>query len=166
VRELDMSRVTPEGQMTGDDPDETAELQRMLRRAQSYVEHFPWCPTIMEKYLGVGIGGVLSLFLFRFSRQIGDGNDWLWVVVGDLPSAYIAVAEAPDPASALESYCELMEGWAIAVRNGSSLADVFQVDAAPTEEHAQMLLSRTKFIRDEVVPECQRSRQPWGHPEI
>ncbi|MCL4694835.1 MAG: hypothetical protein KJ060_20260, partial [Candidatus Hydrogenedentes bacterium] len=131
---------------------ETAELRGMLRDAESYLRSFDWCPSFVERDLGYGLGEVIALFLFKLGEKIHGVDDQLWVVVGDLPSAYFVCDDAETPAAALEVYCGLMEDWAQAVLNGSSLDDVFPVSAEPTPEHASMLLSRTKFIRERLIP--------------
>lgn len=149
---LDLSRLIPAADIAGEDESETAELRGMLRDAEAYLRAFDWCPSIVERYLGYGLGGVIALFLFQLGEKIQGVDDQLWVVVGDLPSAYLVCDEAATPAAALEVYCGLMEDWAQAVLNGSSLDDVFPVTAEPTTEHANMLLSRTKFIRECLIP--------------
>jgi hypothetical protein len=74
--------------MKGDTAKETAYLKVMLAQAEAYVASFPWNQKIIEKYLGYGVGKVIALFLFRFKKPINGIGEWLWVVVGDLPSAY------------------------------------------------------------------------------
>ena len=101
---------------------------------------------------GVGVGGVVALFLFKFVRPINDIDRCLWIVTGDLPSAYFVTDQAREPASALKVYCKLMEEWAEAVINNKSLDDVFPVNVTPTIAHAEMLRARTIFIRDRILP--------------
>ncbi len=149
---IDLNLLTPAEHIEGDTADETAALKEMLARAVAYLKSFSWCPLITERYLGYGVGGVLALFLFRLQPAINGEDEWLWVVVGDLPSAYFVIDEARDPASALEAYCELMEDWAEAVLSKSSLDEVFPVTAAPTKKHAEMLKSRVRFIRKNILP--------------
>ncbi len=149
---LDFSRLIPADEIAGEDESDTAEFRGMLRDAEAYLRSFDWCPSIVERYLGYGLGGVIALFLFKLEEKIQGVDDQLWVVVGDLPSAYFVCDDAATPAAALEVYCGVMDDWAHAVLNGSSLNDVFPVTAEPTTEHANMLLSRTKFIRERLVP--------------
>jgi hypothetical protein len=104
--------------------------------------------------LGYGIGGVIALFRVEFTRAIDDIDEELWVVVGDLPSAYFVHEGNEDPAVALECYCGLMEDWAMAAKSGESVDECFPVDAEATLENAEALLSRITFIRSELVPEA------------
>ncbi len=149
---IDMKSVKPVSLMRGDDQGETRELKQMLLEAQDYLQSFAWCPPFVSRYFGGGIGGVVALFLFEFARAIDDGDSWLWVVVGDLPSAYFVPDDAASPRAALEVYCNLMEDWSDAVIEGGDLDDVYPIAVAATVEHAQMLKSRTAFLRKEVMP--------------
>lgn len=85
----------------------------------------------------------------RMMQQICSGG---WVIVGDLPSAYFATDDSPNPAEALETYCVFMEDWTDRILNGEDLKGAYPIAAAPTEEHARMLKSRIEFIRQEIIP--------------
>jgi hypothetical protein len=144
--------LIPIDEMAGDDENDTDSLRKMLVRAETYLTSFPWCPPIVERYIGVGISEVIALFLFRLERPIDDADQWLWVVEGDLPSAYFVVDKTHDPASALNVYCELMDEWCDAVENKRSLDEVFPVSADPTTRNAETLRSRVQFLREKVLP--------------
>jgi len=154
VSELDMKQVVPVEEMKGDCEKDTNLLKEMLEKAINYLESYKWCPEIEKIYFGFGIGKIVAVFLFKFKGKIKDSDDeFLWVVVGDLPSAYLVIDNAPSPKEALEGYCELMEDWVNAVRNGTSLKDVYPVAASPTEEHARMLSSRINSLRRDIIPQ-------------
>ncbi|MDD5010737.1 MAG: hypothetical protein PHQ00_01285 [Phycisphaerae bacterium] len=157
---LDMKQVVPIEEMAGRDKKDIASLKEMLKEAENYLKSFKWCPEIEKIYFGFGIGGVIAVFLFKFKEKIQETDEFLWVVVGDLPPAYFVVDEASNPKEAIETYCELMEDWVNAVRNKTSLKNVYPVVASPTEEHAQMLSSRIKLLREDIIPqygkECEK----------
>ncbi len=113
-----LDELTPCDAMKGEDARETAYLKEMLTEAEAYIRSFKWCPKIVERYLGYGVGKVLALFLFRFERPINGSDEWLWVVVGDLPAAYFVVDGSLTAPDALETYCQLMGDWADAVHSG------------------------------------------------
>jgi hypothetical protein len=149
---VDFSQLTPTDEMQGEDPNETAELQGHLSEASEYLRSFPWCGDVKESYLGVGVGGVVALFLFRIQPNTTSVDEWLWVVVGDLPSAYFVTDAASTPADAINVYCDLMGEWLSAVRAGGRLTEVFPVAAEASEENAAMLESRVEFLREELLP--------------
>jgi hypothetical protein len=118
----------------------------MYKKALDYIGAFAWAPSIKSTYLALGIGGVVGLFFVEFDIPIDGTDDTLWVVVGDLPSAYFVVDNAADSAAALRVYCELMAGWADAVDHGRSLSDVFPVSAPPTKGNAESRRKRIGFL--------------------
>jgi hypothetical protein len=149
---VDLDTVTPIDTVAGDTPEETAALKGMVSRAAIYLTSFRWCPPIVETYLGYGVADVVALCLFRVAGPVGGTDEWFWVVDGDLPSAYFVVEQAPSPPLALRVYCDLMDEWANAVLAHSSLMDVFPVKAEPTTDNAQALISRTRFLRETIIP--------------
>ncbi len=124
----------------------------MYQDALDYIGAFDWAPPIKSTYLAAGIGRVVGLFFVEFDFPIDDTDDKLWVVVGDLPSAYFVVDNAADSAAALRVYCERMAGWADAVDQGEPLSDVFPVSDPPTKRNAQSLRERIGFLQTEIIP--------------
>ncbi|MFA5192329.1 MAG: hypothetical protein WC740_16605 [Verrucomicrobiia bacterium] len=153
---VDLDALMPAEHMTGDDAEDTELLKKMLETATHYIRGFRWCPGIDRVYLGYGVGGVVAVFLFHFQEKIDGTEEWLWVIVGDLPSAYLVVVDGPkDAPAALRVYCELMEDWANAILNGQPLDDHFPVEAKPTPNNATSLLNRLDFIKSELLPPLQ-----------
>ncbi len=140
-------------EMRGEDDAESAELQSMLNDARSYVGGFKWCHGIVEEFWGLGIGGIVSVFLFRILPEVGV-DEWLWVISGDLPCAYIVLDSARSPLQALEIYCCLMEGWIRAVRSQSHIDEEFPVLATASLENATMLEKRIEFLRRDIISRC------------
>ena len=137
----------------GDDVEDTALLRAMAEEASDYVTSQKWCPVLTNQYLAFGFGGVVAVFLFEFAKKIQGTDDKLWVVVGDLPSAYLVVEAEDNPIDALARYCGMMEEWSNAVLTSRDLSSVFPVSAEPTLENANLLLQRLTFLRDEIVRE-------------
>jgi hypothetical protein len=144
-----IENVAPVSKMS-DDPEEHALLVDCLNEARDYLESFEWCKRISEAYFGMGVGGIFAIFLFRIDADEGV-DEWLWVVAGDLPSAYLVCDNALRPEDALREYCRLMQDWVDAVHGQRALADVFPVEAEPTEQNAELLERRIDFLRTEVL---------------
>ena len=142
--------------IAGDDEVDTARLRELAVAATSYIQSFSWCPPIKDMYLAYGVGEIVAVFMVEFPSKIQGTDDKLWVVVGDLPNAYLVVEPEDDEAQALERYCELMDQWVDAVRNGGDLRQVFPVSAQPTTEHAEMLSSRIEVLRAEIIPQMEQ----------
>jgi hypothetical protein len=136
----------------GEDDDETTRLKEMGTTAGEYASSFKWCPPIKQVYFADGVGGIVGVFLVELARKIqggADGDDRLWVVVGD-------VEPKDSPGEALERYCAMMEDWITAVLAGGDLRKVYPVDAPPTKENADQLKSRLGFIKRDILPGMSR----------
>ncbi len=144
---MDISAFQPIEAITADTPEEADRLRGLAVEALDYIQGFSWCPPLRQVLLAYGIGGVIGLFLVRFTEPAGGVDDELWVVSGDLPLAYFVTDDAPTPAEALSTYCDLMESWAEAVLEDGSLDEAFPVGAEPTQENAEALRKQLDFIR-------------------
>ena len=143
--------------LDGGDQDETPRLLGMADQALNYIRSFKWAPPVKRLYLAFAVGDVMALFLAEFEHAIKGGPDEaLWIVVGDMPPAYFIVDESPNADKALDAYCGLMEEWAESVLAGGDLSQCYPIAAAPTTEHAKMLLSRMKQVRAKFIPFAKR----------
>lgn len=148
---IDWSQLVPEADIRGDSPEDTRLLKRMVREAHDYLGSFKWCRAIVEGFYGLGIGGVVGVILFKITPASPDIDSCLWVVVGDLPPAYLVVDESPTPSEALKRYVAEMRRWISAVRRRASLKDCIPVNAEPTLENAKLLEKRLDLLLALVV---------------
>lgn len=147
-------KARPLTQMAGEDEEETALFEEASEEAIAYLKSFAWCEKVIETYLCFGVGGVIQIFLFNIDRSASDGNilnDWLWVIVGDVPSAYLVTDDAQSPHDALQAYCDVMQEWVDTVQSNGDLSQAYPVNADPTEENASILSRRIKFLV-EIIP--------------
>lgn len=156
---VNMSTVVSVDLMRGEDNEETSLLRQALAEARKYLRDFKWVGAIREEYFGLGIGGVIAVFLFRVDGD-ADVDEWLWVVVGDLPSAYLVPDRATTPVEAIRIYCELMDDWVQAVHIGSGLEEVFPVKAEPSADNADLLRKRVCYLRDVLLPAYEGPKGP------
>ena len=152
---VDMSKVTPVALMRGEDAEESAGLKELLNEATAYLKRFHWHRGLKEAYLGIGIAKILGLFLFEIVPASEEVDDKVWVVVGDLPPAYITTEEAPNPATALDSYIGAMEEWIKAAREARSVEGLIPVNVPPTTENADSLESRLRFLDQEILSQYE-----------
>ena len=127
------------------------EVAEYAAEATRFLASQHWCRAVVSTHLAWAVAGVLGVFLCKLVPKSADVDDALWVIVGDLPPAYLVCDDAPDWRGALEAYVYEMDRWVAAVRDGSSLDDVIPVEVDPTREHADMLDSRLKFIRSRIL---------------
>jgi len=139
-----------------EDPEEEGPLlDALAAEARSYIQSLRWAPPIQDLLLAYGVGGIIGLFLVRFTRALGgelEGETEQWVVVGDLPSACFETDIAPTPSLALKLYCAICQDWTEAVLTGRDLSECYPIGVAPTREHAEMLMGRIEFVREKLMP--------------
>jgi hypothetical protein len=149
---VDISKMLPVDSIEGDSDADTKLLREMATEAREFLSDHDWCGSVTEQYLAYGVGGVVSVFLFHITSRIDDVDPWLWVIVGDIPSAYVVVEDNPTAADALDGYCSEMTAWVEAVEAGESVEDLIPVNAPPTIEDARALFGRIQFLRSEIIP--------------
>ncbi len=138
--------------MIGEDEEDTALLLNMLEEARRYVLSFSWCKSIVESHFGAGVGGVIAIFLFRIEPARPDVDEWLWVVVGDVPSAYLVIDSCKTPAEALRGYIGDMRKWVELAKQGQSSKNVIPVNVPATPEWAAELEGRLNLIEEVILP--------------
>jgi hypothetical protein len=124
-----LTKISNERDLVGIDDEDTGQLRAMHVAAMDYIKSFKWSKGVTETFFGMGLGGVFSIFLFRFDALVGGTDEFLWVVEGDIPSAYLVADDAETPEGAARVYFGLTEDWANAVLQGRALDDVFPVAA-------------------------------------
>ncbi len=151
---IDFSKLHLPDDYEGDYEEDTRLVHALFEEARNFVSSFAWCRGIRESYIGIGVGSVFCVALFRIYPAEGV-DEYLWVVVGDLPPAYLVIDVSPTPASALEGYIDEMRLWIAAVREGSPVDKVIPVNAPPTREYADMLEWRLDFLKREILSAYQ-----------
>jgi hypothetical protein len=148
---VDLTKVVPAAHLKGENDEDTHLLTQMLTEATNYLSAFQWCKRIVESFFGIGVGGIMAVFLFRIKPSSEHVDEWMWVIVGDLPPAYITVDSAPNPACALDAYIGAMEEWVEAADSGRPVDNLIPVNIAPTSENARKLQRRLKFLDEEIL---------------
>lgn len=144
--------VIPIESMEGEDYEDTQLLRKMAREAEDYLRSFSWCKSVESRYFGAGVGGVLGIFMFRISPSSAAVDKWIWVVVGDVPPAYLVIDECKSPSEALTAYLWEMEQWVKLAERGRSSPHVIPVNVPATPEWARQLGSRLESIRINILP--------------
>ncbi len=130
----------------------SVEFKGARRKAREYLESHSWVSDIKGEYLGYRLDGVIYVFLFEFVPAKPNVPSWVWVIVGDVPPAYIDCDYGKTPYLALDGYIGAMEEWVEAARDGKSVEDIIPVNVPATPAYAEMLGGRLKFLYDNVLP--------------
>lgn len=123
----------------------------MYTEAKDYLEFYDWCAQILDSYVGILHPGVVAVFLFEIRPSRKDVDDWVWVIVGDLPPAYVTTDQCPNPAAALEGYIGAMREWVEAASTAKSVASLIPVNVPATPEYAEKLRFRLDFLDERIL---------------
>jgi|SRR6185312_16157619 len=128
-----------------------ADVPTLAAAAKGFLAAQSWCGSVQRVTPLFAIAGVIGVFRCTLVPSHPEADMMVWVVVGDLPPAYLAHEVDDSWQDALRGYVEEMSVWVEAARSGSSLDDVIPVNVPPTPEYADMLASRLDFIRTRFV---------------
>ncbi|MER9655686.1 hypothetical protein NKJ26_19545 [Mesorhizobium sp. M0152] len=150
----DLSKVSRLPLAAGD-PDADNNLDAALLEAREYLRSYDWVKNIEAEYFGYGAEGIIYIFLFEISSGRRDVPRWIWVIVGDVPPAYMPGDDVETPYEALDGYIGAMEDWVEAARQGKSVAKLIPVNVPANPANAEMLDGRLKFLDEKVLPLLQ-----------
>jgi hypothetical protein len=142
---LDLSTMRPIEQL------ESPAVLKLADEAQRFLTQQRWCKNITAGHLAWALTPPVAVFYFRVIPVRPEIDSELWVIVGDLPPAYIVCDNATNWQEALDAYGVEMQKWVDAVRAGNSVDNLIPVNVPRTNEYADMLESRIKFIWEEFV---------------
>jgi hypothetical protein len=141
--------------MAGDDDADTALLHQMLEEAKNYILTFPWCESILGAYFAGGVGKIFAIFLFNITPARPDVHKWMWIVVGDIPPAYLPWEDCRTSREAFGTYVDGMKRWVELVREGREVSSedcVPPVNVPATSEWAESLDGRLRSLTELVQP--------------
>ena len=146
----DLSKVVPWEKYISMQKDNMDELVSLYSEAKDFLEFYDWCSEIKESYVGMIYLGIIAIFLFEITPSHESIDEWLWVIVGDVPPAYLTLDECPNPATALDGYIGAMTEWVNAVNAGNSVKNVIPVNINATKKNSIFLKKRLDFL-DEFI---------------
>jgi len=141
--------------MKGEDEEDTRFLREMAENATRYISSFSWCESILDSYFGGGVGGIFVIFLFHIHSGRPDVDPWIWIMTGDIPSAYLPVSDCTSPEEAFETYILGMKRWVEFARgntDGIDEEDIPPVNVPATPEWAEKLDKRLGTLETTIRP--------------
>jgi hypothetical protein len=135
--------------------DEEEGCGSLVDKATAFLGGFAWANNRKNLWVADCIPGVLGIFLVELDPQGQDVDQYIWVVVGDLPPAYLSSEYAKSPKDALDGYMGEMLAWVEAVEKGEPTDELIPNNGAPTLANARALRSRLEFLGREVLPHLQ-----------
>jgi len=151
LKRITTASMLPADELSAEDAEEARLLRDRAREARSFMGQFRWCRSIRGLWFAGGFSHV-AVFLCELENSASPSDDQLWIVVGDLPPAYLVRDGSPDVKAALLSYVSEMRLWVDAAMRGGSVEACIPVNVAATPGNARLLQSRLDFIERECVP--------------
>ena len=127
----------------------------LLGEARAELNFYDWCKGIVESYIGIYLEGIIGVFLFKIQPSTTDVDEWIWVIVGDVPPLYITSESSPNAACALDSYIGAMEEWVEAVEKGLPVDELVPVEVPATKENAHQLKIRLTMLDENVLSQYE-----------
>jgi len=124
----------------------------MAEQAAQYVRSFAWCLELHEQFFADGVGGIAAIFLFFVTIRKVKKPEWIWVVVGDFPSAYMELGAGGNPQAVLLRYIEGVEEWLDASVEERLSGDLIPILVPPGAELLESLRGRLATLRSLVLP--------------
>ncbi len=131
---VDLTQLVSVSHTLGDSNKDSELLFAMAGEAKHFIQSFEWCNAVNRQYFGLGVGGIIAVFLCDITPASPDVDRRLWVVVGDIPPAYIVTDDAPTAVLALNAYMRELRKWIEAAKSGDSIDDLIPVNAPATPE--------------------------------
>jgi len=125
---------------------------KLANEAESFLQGHKWCKTIKNKWFVEGWENLVMIFYFEIIPNSKNVDDFVWVIVGDLPPAYIDIESASNPLEVIETYTDIMSDWVECVKNGLSIENCYPINVPPQKDYAEMLEIRIKLIRENILP--------------
>ncbi len=107
---VDTSDMTPISALGSADFEYIDEVIELSTRATTYLGAMPWCEEIINGWLCEAWGHIIGVFYFHFRPSRPGIPHFVWIIVGDLPPAYLAVETGSSAVQIVEGYvCEMQE---------------------------------------------------------
>jgi hypothetical protein len=130
---------------------DSTDVATLAAAAERFLTEQRWCASVLRVTPVFALSGVLGVFRCSLIPSDPAADAMVWVVVGDLPPAYLVHEPGDSWQDALRGYVEEMGQWVAAARTGSPIEDVIPVNVPATPEYADLLASRLTFIRTRLV---------------
>lgn len=127
------------------------DLDVYFNAAKHEITDYSWCLGVTETYIGMFYPGIVGVFLFKIIPQNKQVDEYIWVVVGDIPPLYITCENAPNAACALDGYIGAMMTWVDAAKSGKDLDGLPPVNVPSTPENAKKLQLKLDFLEKKIL---------------
>src|SRR5688572_22387773 len=93
----DLSKVVDLNAYIEENQGSSEEIKDLYEEAVEFISYFSWLEGIKRAYAGLIHPGIVGVFLVNIDKLRDDVDDWLWIIVGDLPPAYLTCENCKNP---------------------------------------------------------------------
>lgn len=146
---IDTNGMIPIDEVAVTKIDHRDEVLELVKRARNYLSSMSWCERILNGWMACSYGYIIGVFYFHITPSQHGVPRYVWIIVGDLPPAYLDISYCTNPTEVIDGYvCEMQE-WVDRVLRGEPIDDsVIPVNVPPERKWAELLKSRLELIRD------------------
>jgi hypothetical protein len=148
---IDTSNMIEITNLKSSNIEDCEEVISLSQEAKRFLESQSWCKSVVKGMFDRGWNYIVGVFLFFIEPAHEGIPDCIWVIVGDLPPAYIDANDNPNGACAIDAYVLEMEKWVEGVMRGHSVEDLIPVNVQPRIENAEMLRQRLDIIKSTIL---------------
>ena len=151
IMKVDVSKMILIDTIMKKDIKDDLSIYSLTVEAKQFILNKKWCKNIINGYLAKSIEGIMCVYFFEIEPSQKNIDNYLWVIVGDIPPAYLVIDNSPDANSAINTYVNEMRIWIKAVKNNESLENIIPLNVPPEEKYADMLETRMVFIEKKIL---------------
>jgi len=130
-----------------------SEFALLLEEAHEYLNAHTWCQNIINGWLFSNLGKVLCIFLYQIENNQSPEDNFIWIIVGDFPPAYLDSEGVKNTREVVEAYIYLVKDWIGHAENGQSMEQCYPLLTSWTEEHIKMLKARVELLEKSILPQ-------------
>jgi hypothetical protein len=112
---------------------------RLFHGVREYANSKAWISKIKQFYIGKIVDDRVAVVLLEITPAQKTIDTHLWIVWGDVPSAYLVLDNAKTPEEAIDVYLSEVSRWIDGVLAGAPLPDTMPLDWEETPEAALRL---------------------------
>jgi hypothetical protein len=117
----------------------SASFLKLFHGGREYMTAKPWVVRITQIWVGKIIDDRAGVFLYEIAPISAKVDRLHWVICGEVPSAYLVLDKAKNPAEAIEQYCIQVRKWIEGVRAGQLLPHTMPIEWPQSFSSAERL---------------------------
>lgn len=129
------------------------EVTPLLEESKKYLTSHKWCKSIKQGWLFTNIGYAVNIFLYEIENEQSPDDNFIWIMVGDLPAIYLDTYGVETTREVIEGYIDLASDWIHFAESDQYLDNCFPFQINISSESIRMFKERIQLLHDNILPE-------------